>query len=66
MFTNKDQETYDHILDSIENMGEGIGMKVHRGGSRILKYVVMGSLVFIFGVIVFVTAMIKRAIGSKK
>lgn len=66
MFTNKDQETYDHILESIENMGESIGVKVHKSGSWVIKYIVMGSLVLFFGVIVFIATMVKRAVGSKK
>ncbi len=66
MFTNKDKETYDNILESIENMGESIGVKVHKSGSWVIKYIVMGSLVLFFGVIVFIATMVKRAVGSKK
>jgi len=66
MFTNKDKQNYDHIMESIESMGEGIGMKIHKGGSKVIRYIVMGSLVLIFGVIVFMGSMLKRAVGSKE
>lgn len=66
MFTNKDKAKYDSIMDSIENMGECLGLKVHRGGSKIIRYIVIGSLVLFFGVIVFMGSLIKRAVGGKK
>lgn len=65
MFTSKDKVKYEDIMDAIEVFGENIGNRINKKGAWVIKALIMGGFIAIFGAIILISAIVRKSVNIK-
>jgi hypothetical protein len=65
MFTDKDREKFDKALETMAKIGEKVGIHINKKGSWVLRTMIIGGSLLVFGLLIFIWSMLRKSIGEK-
>lgn len=65
MFTDKDRQRFDKTIDNLINFGEKVGLHINKKSTWVIKTVIIGGAVLLFGGLFFLWAILRKSVGEK-
>ena len=65
MFTSEDKNKVEKVFERLIDFGEKIGLSINRKGSWIVKTIVIGAVILVFGSLFFIWTLLKKSVQKE-